>query len=67
MLKFSANITMMWTEIKDPIERIQAAKNAGFKAVELIFIYDLDLDRLVNETEKNNVAWSVINIAVPLD
>ena len=64
MLKFSANITMMWTEIKDPIERIQAAKNAGFKAVELIFIYDLDLDRLVNETEKNNVAWSVINIAV---
>ena len=41
MLKFSANVTMMFNEITDPIERIKAAKKAGFNAVEFIFIYDM--------------------------
>ena len=64
MLKFSANISMMWTEITNPIDRIKAAKDAGFDAVELIFIYDLSLDDLISETERSSVAWSVVNIAV---
>ena len=64
MLKFSANISMMWTEITNPIDRIKAAKNAGFNAVELIFIYDLSLEELIAETERSSVAWSVVNIAV---
>jgi hydroxypyruvate isomerase len=64
MLKFSANITMMFNEISDPIERIKAAKEAGFNAVEFIFIYDMSLDQLIEATEENEVDWSVINIAV---
>ena len=64
MLKFSANITMMWTEIENPIDRIKAAKDFGFGAVDLIFIYDLSLDKLVAETERAEIAWSVVNIAV---
>ena len=64
MLKFSANLTMMFTETKDPIERIKAAKGAGFNAVEFIFIYDMSIDKLVKATEENAIEWSVINIAV---
>ena len=64
MLKFSANITMMFNEITDPIERITAAKKAGFNAVEFIFIYDMPIASLVAATEKNEVDWSVVNIAV---
>ena len=64
MLKFSANLTMMFAETKDPIERIKIAKRTGFNAVEFIFIYDMEIDKLVEATEKNEVDWSVINIAV---
>lgn len=64
MLKFSANLTMMFTETKDVIDRIAVAKSAGFDAVEMIFIYDQSIDRLVAETERNEVSWSVVNIAV---
>jgi hydroxypyruvate isomerase len=64
MLKFSANITMMFNEIENVVERIQAAKNAGFKAVELIFVYDIPLENLTDETERTGISWSVVNIAV---
>ena len=42
MPKFSANLTMMFTENDDPVARIGDAADAGFGAVEYIFIYDLD-------------------------
>ena len=64
MLKFSANLTMMFTETKDPIERIKLAKQMGFNAVEFIFIYDMPIEQLVEATEENEVNWSVVNIAV---
>ena len=64
MLKFSANLTMMFTETKDPIERIKLAKQMGFNAVEFIFIYDMPIEQLVEATEENQVNWSVVNIAV---
>jgi hydroxypyruvate isomerase len=64
MLKFSANITMMFNEISDPIERIKSAKEAGFDAVEFIFIYGMSLDQLIEATQASEVNWSVINIAV---
>jgi hydroxypyruvate isomerase len=64
MLKFSANIGMMFNEIKNPVERIQAAKQAGFDAVELLFIYDIPVEELAAETERTGISWSVVNIAV---
>jgi hydroxypyruvate isomerase len=64
MLKFSANIGMMFNQIKNPVERIQAAKDVGFEAVELLFVYDIPLEDLVAETERTGIAWSVVNIAV---
>ena len=64
MLKFSANIGMMFAEIENPVERIQAAKDAGFEAVELLFVYDIPVEDLAAETERTGISWSVVNIAV---
>ena len=41
MLKFSANLGMMFGEEKIPIKRMQLAKAAGFGAVEFLDIYDM--------------------------
>lgn len=54
----------MFTETKNPIERIKLAKQMGFNAVEFIFIYDMPIEQLVEATEENEVDWSVVNIAV---
>lgn len=64
MLKFSANVSMMFSEYEDPIARIQPAKDAGFGAVEYLFVYDMSLDDMAREQERTGMAWSVINIAV---
>ena len=64
MLKFSANISMMFGEEENPIKRMQLAKNAGFGAVEYLFIYDMSLDDLDRESDNVGVEWSVINVAV---
>lgn len=62
MPRFAANLSLMFTEL-EPIDRIQAAKDAGFDAVEYQFTYDLDIDALVGATEAVEVSWSVINVA----
>lgn len=63
-LKFSANLTMMFTEVDDPIARMDAAAEAGFGASEYIFIYDLPVDDLQRAMDRTGLAMSVINIAV---
>lgn len=63
-LKYSANLGMMFTEEEDSIARIGAAAAAGFKAVEFLFIYDLDLDAIRREMDAHEQDMSVINIAV---
>ena len=40
-MKLAANISLLFTEL-EPIERIAAAKDAGFQGIELLFPYDLD-------------------------
>ncbi|MFI5267640.1 MAG: hydroxypyruvate isomerase family protein [Chloroflexota bacterium] len=45
MPRFSANLTFLWPEL-DPYDRCQAAADAGFKAVEILFPHEMDLDRL---------------------
>ncbi|MEE2761083.1 MAG: TIM barrel protein [Pseudomonadota bacterium] len=64
MPKFSANLTMMFTENDDPVARIRDAAEAGFGAVEYIFIFDLDVGAIGRAMEDAGVAMSVINIAV---
>ena len=64
MPKFSANLTMMFTENDDPVARIGDAADAGFGAVEYIFIYDLDPGEIGRAMKDAGLAMSVINIAV---
>ena len=64
MLKFSANISMMFGEEEDPIKRMELAKNAGFGAIEYLFVYDMNLDEMAKEANRVGIEWSVINIAI---
>jgi hydroxypyruvate isomerase len=45
MPRFAANLSMLWTEL-DPYERFRAAAAAGFTRVEMLFLHQLDADRL---------------------
>ncbi|MDF3031429.1 MAG: hydroxypyruvate isomerase [Moraxellaceae bacterium] len=61
MLKFSANLSMLFTERPLP-ERFAAARAAGFAAVEIQFPYELgpaDLQRLLAENEQQLVLINV--------
>ena len=64
MLKFSANVSMMFTEEPDPLKRISRAKEAGFGAAEFLFVYDIDVDAMAEEFERTDMKCSVINVAV---
>ncbi len=41
MPRFSANISLLFTEL-DPLDRVAAARDAGFEGIEIQFPYDLD-------------------------
>ena len=64
MLKFSANVSMMFTEEPDPLKRINLAKDAGFGAAEFLFVYDMDVDDLAAAYDNSGMDCSVINVAV---
>ena len=64
MLKFSANVSMMFTEEPDPLKRINLAKEAGFGAAEFLFVYDMDVDDLAAAYDNAGMDCSVINVAV---
>ena len=42
MPRFAANLSMLWPEL-DVYDRFQAAADAGFKRVEILFVHVLDL------------------------
>jgi hydroxypyruvate isomerase len=60
MPRFSANISMMFTE-HDELDRLQAARDAGFGGVEFQVIFALDADKLAAATAAAGVEWSVVN------
>uniref|UniRef100_A0A8W8L6P1 Putative hydroxypyruvate isomerase n=1 Tax=Magallana gigas TaxID=29159 RepID=A0A8W8L6P1_MAGGI len=60
-IKFSANITMMFSELPTLAERYGAAKAAGFKYVESAFPYFEPLESLRDAKEKAGVEQIVIN------
>lgn len=45
MPRFTANLTMLWPELEQ-YERFQAAAAAGFRRVEILFVHQLDHDRV---------------------
>ncbi len=61
MLKFSANLSMLFTEL-DLIERFKAAKQCGFEAVEIQFPYSLPAEQIKQALLENNLKLVLFNI-----
>jgi 2-dehydrotetronate isomerase len=59
-LKIAANIGLLFPELA-PLERIAAAKAAGFEGVELLFPYDLDPHAVRREAEAHHLPIVQIN------
>ncbi|MBI3966059.1 MAG: TIM barrel protein [Chloroflexi bacterium] len=54
-MRYAANLTMLWTEV-DEYRRFERAAAAGFRAVEMLFPFHFDLDRIGAELERNGLA-----------
>lgn len=61
MLKFTANLSLLFTEVA-LVERFQAAKQAGFDAVEMQFPYSLDAKILKNSLEEQQLKLVLFNV-----
>jgi len=59
-VKLAANISFLFTELP-PLERIAAARAAGFDGVELLFPYDLDPSAIRREAETHGMTVVQIN------
>jgi hydroxypyruvate isomerase len=59
-LKLAANIGLLFPELA-PLERIAAAKSAGFEGVELLFPYDLDPDAVRREAQAQGMPVVQLN------
>ncbi|MDD5276138.1 MAG: TIM barrel protein [Methylovulum sp.] len=62
MLKFSANISLLFTEI-ELIDRFKAAKQAGFNGVEIQFPYVLDASVIKRELDGQQLKLVLFNVA----
>lgn len=60
-LKFAANVSMIFTEHKDLLERYDAAKQAGFQGVECIYPYDVPTDKLAAHREELGIEQTLLN------
>jgi hydroxypyruvate isomerase len=63
MLKFSANLSLLFTELP-LIERFAAARASGFRGVEIQFPYELDIEAIGAELERHELELVVINVPV---
>ncbi|MGV8830784.1 MAG: 2-oxo-tetronate isomerase [Devosia sp.] len=61
MVKFAANLTMMFTE-HDFLDRFTAAADAGFKAVEFLFPYAHEPDQIAEQLERNGLELALFNL-----
>jgi hydroxypyruvate isomerase len=61
MPKFSANLTMLFTEV-DFIDRFERASRAGFKAVEFLFPYTYEAERLADKLKQYGLKQVLINM-----
>ncbi|MEQ1529361.1 MAG: TIM barrel protein [Methylococcales bacterium] len=62
MLKFSANISMLFTEVAMS-ERFQAAKQQGFQAVEMQFPYSLSAESIAEALHEHDLQLVLFNVA----
>ncbi|KAL8574012.1 hypothetical protein ACOMHN_029459 [Nucella lapillus] len=60
-LKFAANLSTMFLEIPTLAERYNAAKQAGFQAVEAIFPYSESMESLARAKEESGLEHVLIN------
>ncbi len=61
MLRFSANLSLLFTE-RPLAERFAAARAAGFAAVEIQFPYELPVDVIRRELDENGLELVLINV-----
>jgi hydroxypyruvate isomerase len=64
MPKFCANLTWLFTELPF-LERFEAAKEAGFDAVEVLSPYDVNAQDIVKELAKHDLQMALINCPPP--
>lgn len=62
MLKFSANLSLLFTE-NTLIDRFKAAKQAGFNAVEMQFPYALSAAEIKNKLDEHDLKLVLFNVA----
>ena len=60
MLKISANISLLFTELP-MLDRIKAACDEGFTAFELHFPYEIPIEELIKVVEKTKMNVSIFN------
>ncbi len=63
MPRFSTNISMMFLE-HDPLDRVQAARDAGFAGIEIQFPYDMPAADWAAAKERAAVEFAVFNFPV---
>lgn len=61
MPKFSANLTMLFTEV-DFMDRLERAAKAGFKAIEYMFPYSYEAGQLADKLEQYNLTQVLFNL-----
>ncbi|HEX3952655.1 MAG TPA: 2-oxo-tetronate isomerase [Stellaceae bacterium] len=66
MPKFAANLSMMFQEIPNFLDRFEAAAKAGFKGVEFLFPYDFPPEVIAERLERNRLSLTLFN-TVPGD
>ncbi|MBO9395603.1 TIM barrel protein [Shimia sp. R9_2] len=64
MPKFAANLTMLFTEFPE-LERYEAAAEAGFDRVEVLFPYDVPAPETRRELVRNGLSLALINCPPP--
>lgn len=64
MPKFCANLTWLFTELPF-LDRFEAAKEAGFDAVEVLFPYDVNAQDIVNKLARYELQMALINCPPP--
>ncbi len=64
MPHFCANLTWLFTELPF-LERFEAAKEAGFDGVEVLFPYDVNAQDIVNACTLNDLKMVLINCPPP--
>jgi len=54
MPRFAANLSMLWPEL-DVYDRFAAAAQAGFSRVEILFVHEMDHDRIAGSLREHNL------------